>query len=570
MNRTDKTIKSRGIATVVLLLFNLCSLWFLSPAQAQPSWVKKATKSVFTLKTFAADGSLIASSNGFFTGQNGEAVSSFSPFKGASRAIVIDANGKENAVESILGANDIYDVARFRVAGSKTQPLPLCTTTMPEGSTVWLLPYHETKHLYSGSILKAEKFMGNYDYYTVVLASPQHVENCPLLNEAGEVIGLIQPSTVANDSLSYAISVIFADSLRMNGFSISEPVFQQTKIKKALPSDLKEANVALFLASSKNDSLAYAELVNDMISQFPAAPDGYTYKAQLSAGSGDFASADRYMAEAIHVSDPKDEAHYNFARLIYDKQIYQPDVAYEPWTFDKALAEIREAITIRQLPSYRQLEADILFAQKHYDEACDIYMQLAQTPMRSAELFYSAAKCKALQRDTTAMLALLDSCVGTFSKPYFKEAAPYLWERAEARRDAGKYRDAIADMNEYEKLMSAEVNESFYYIRHQTHILARLYQQALNDINRAIQMNPKEVLYYAEKASLEVRVGLYDDAIATSKECIAVDPNASDGYLFLGLAQCLKNNKKEGIENLRKAKEFGDPQADALIEKYSK
>ena len=570
MNRTDKTIKSRGIATVVLLLFNLCSLWFLSPAQAQPSWVKKATKSVFTLKTFAADGSLIASSNGFFTGQNGEAVSSFSPFKGASRAIVIDANGKENAVESILGANDIYDVARFRVAGSKTQPLPLCTTTMPEGSTVWLLPYHETKHLYSGSILKAEKFMGDYDYYTVVLASPQHVENCPLLNEAGEVIGLIQPSAVANDSLSYAISVIFADSLRMNGFSISEPVFQQTKIKKALPSDLKEANVALFLASSKNDSLAYAELVNDMISQFPAAPDGYTYKAQLSAGSGDFASADRYMAEAIHVSDPKDEAHYNFARLIYDKQIYQPDVAYEPWTFDKALAEIREAITIRQLPSYRQLEADILFAQKHYDEACDIYMQLAQTPMRSAELFYSAAKCKALQRDTTAMLALLDSCVGTFSKPYFKEAAPYLWERAEARRDAGKYRDAIADMNEYEKLMSAEVNESFYYIRHQTHILARLYQQALNDINRAIQMNPKEVLYYAEKASLEVRVGLYDDAIATSKECIAVDPNASDGYLFLGLAQCLKNNKKEGIENLRKAKEFGDPQADALIEKYSK
>ena len=118
--------------------------------------------------------------------------------------------------------------------------------------------------------------------------------------------------------------------------------------------------------------------------------------------------------------------------------------------------------------------------------------------------------------------------------------------------------------------MSAEVNETFYYIRHQTHIQARLYQQALNDINRAIQMNPKETLYYAEKASLEVRVGLYDEAIATSKECIAVDPNASDGYLFLGLAQCLKNNKKEGIENLHKAKELGDPQADALIEKYSK
>jgi len=125
-------------------------------------------------------------------------------------------------------------------------------------------------------------------------------------------------------------------------------------------------------------------------------------------------------------------------------------------------------------------------------------------------------------------------------------------------------------MNEYEKLMSANINESFYYIRHQTNIQAHLYQQALNDINQAIKMNPQETLYYAEKASLEVRVGLFDNAIATAKECIAVGPNNSDGYLFLGLAQCLKDNKKEGLDNLRKAKELGDPQADALIEKYSK
>ena len=542
----------------------------ISVAMAQSSWVKKATKSVFTLKTFAADGSLIASSNGFFTGPNGEAVSSFSPFKGASRAIVIDAQGKETAVECILGANDIYDVARFRVASNKTQPLPICTTTMPEGSTVWLLPYHETKQLLSGPIRKAEKFMGDYDYYTVAITSPQHVENCPLLNESGEVIGLIQPSANADDSLSYAISVVFVDSLRMTGFSINEPVFQQTQVKKALPSDIKEANVALFLASSKNDSLAYAELVDDMISQFPAAPDGYTYKAQLAAAGGDFATADQFMTQAIRVSDPKDEAHYNFARLIYNKAVYQSAIPYDSWSLDKALSEIRQASAISPLPSYQQLEAEILFAQKEYDAAYDIFIRLSQSSMRNAEIFYSAAKCKALQRDTTAMLSLLDSCVNTFSKPYFKEAAPYLWERAEARRDAGRYRDAIADMNEYEKLMSAEVNESFYYIRHQTHIQARLYQQALNDINRAIQMNPSETLYYAEKASLEVRVGLYDEAIVTAKECIAVDPNASDGYLFLGLAQCLKNDKKEGLDNLRKAKELGDPQADALIEKYSK
>ena len=83
-----------------------------------------------------------------------------------------------------------------------------------------------------------------------------------------------------------------------------------------------------------------------------------------------------------------------------------------------------------------------------------------------------------------------------------------------------------------------------------------------------MQMNPQEILYYAEKASLEVRVGMYDQAIATAQECIQIDPNNSDGYLFLGLAQCLKGQKTEGIANLQKARELGDEQAEGLIEKY--
>jgi tetratricopeptide (TPR) repeat protein len=235
---------------------------------------------------------------------------------------------------------------------------------------------------------------------------------------------------------------------------------------------------------------------------------------------------------------------------------------------DKALEEIRLANTLNPQPMYRQMEANILFGQKKYDEAYDIYNQLSNTNLKSAELFYSAARCKEMLKDSTAMLALLDSAMNSFTKPYLKEAAPYLWARAQARVQAKKYREAVSDMNDYEELMVATINDNFYYIRHQAEVEGRLYQQALNDITRAIVMNPKETLYYAEKASLEVRVGLYDNAMATAKECLTVDPNDSDGYMFLGLAQCLKGNKKEGIPNLQKAKELGNLQAEKLIEKY--
>ena len=118
---------ARRLPTALLFLL---SYLFISPAGAQPNWTKKATKSVFTLKTFDANGTLIGSANGFFTGEHGEGVSSFSPFKGASTAVVIDAQGNEMPVECMLGANDTYDVAKFRVTAKKTIPLMVAATNV--------------------------------------------------------------------------------------------------------------------------------------------------------------------------------------------------------------------------------------------------------------------------------------------------------------------------------------------------------------------------------------------------------------------------------------------------------
>lgn len=550
----------------ILLILITCQLSLIT-AFAQPVWVKKATKSVFTLKTFAADGSLIGSSNGFFTGPNGEAISSFTPFKGASRAVIIDAHGKELKVTGILGVNDMYDVAKFRVEG-KSQPLIIASGTAPIGSNAWLLPYHELTNVKKGPVRKAETFLNDYAYYTVAMTMPGNTVSCPLLNDAGEAIGLMQQPASAKDTLSYAVSARFADSLKISALSMNDPALKMTLVKKELPQALKEATLLLFLAASQTDSASYATLIEDFIAQFPDAPDGYIYRAQQESGAGDFASAESDMDRAIKVSQQKDDALYNYALLIYNKEIYQSHLPYENWNLDKALKLIREAIKIQPEAAYRQQEANILYAQKNYEDAYQIFSNLCATDMRNAENFFAAAKCKEMLKDTTAMLALMDSTLSTFNRPYLKEAAPYLWSRAQARRDAGKYREAVSDMNDYEELMKANVNDNFYYVRHQTEIEGRLYQQALNDINRAIQINPQETLYYAEKASLQVRVGLYDDALETANELIGINAEDSDGYLFLGLAQCLKGNKKGGIPNLKKAQEMGNTQAEGLIEKY--
>lgn len=562
--RTENICKVQRRVIGVLLLY----LFSFIPSYAQPSWVKKATKSVFTVKTFSQDGALIGSTNGFFVGTNGEAISNFSPFKGASRAVIIDASGKEMNVDCILGANDMYDIVKFRVNASKTQPLAIANSIAPVGSNSWLLPFRETKNIKSGAIRKAETFQENYAYYTVAMQTPENAVSCPLMNDAGEVLGLMQQPASERDSLSYAVSALFADSLKISGLSINDPTLKMTQIKKDLPATLTEANLFIYMANSQTDSATYVALVNDFVRKFPDAADGYMYRAQISAAALDYANAESDMQQALKKATNKDDVLFNYARMIYQKEIFQENKSYENWNLDKALSMIQEANSINPQPAYRQVEGNILFAQKKYDEAYNVFTGLTKTNMDKAEMWFAAARCREMQKDTTAMLALMDSTMATFTKPYLKQAGPYLWARANARIDAKKYRDAVNDLNDYEQLMAAQVNARFYYIRSQAEIEGRLYQQALNDLTKAVTMEPKETLYYAEKASLHIRVGQYDEAIATADECISIEPQGSDGYLFKGLAQCLKGDKKNGIPNLQKAKDLGDPQAEGLIQKY--
>lgn len=537
---------------------------------AQPSWVKKTSKSVFTLKTFTADGTLLGSATGFYVDKSGGAVSCFAPFKGAQRAVVIDAAGKECPVACILGANETYDVVKFRVDTKKTQPVTLAASQPDRGATLWLLPYGQSKHTTEGILRKKETFNDTYAYYTIAMQMPENAMGAPLLNNEGEVLGLMQQSATPTDTLNYAVSALFADSLKMTGLSINDPVLRSTGIKKALPEDIGQAQLSLFIGGSSLDSLAYAQLIEDFIQQFPHHPDGYTYRAQLMAGGHRFADAEQDMMQALKVAEKPDEVHYAFSRLMMQKMVYMPDEAYEPWTLERCYDEAGEAYRINPLPTYRQQQAVVRYAQQQYDEAYTVYESLFNSTLRSPDLFYAASVCKEQLKDTTAQLALLDSCVALFSKPYVKEAAPYLMGRAQVLVGMGRYRAAVNDYNEYESLMKAQVNSNFYYLKYQAEVNGRLYQQALDDIETAITMTPQSDLYYAEKASLQVRLGLYDEAIPTATTCIQLAPEHSDGYLFLGLAQCLKGQETEGVKNLKKASELGDPQAEELIKKYSK
>ena len=552
-----------------MILFAACVCCMVN---AQPDkWVKKASKAVFTLKTFNADGSLIGSGNGFFITADGVAVSSYTPFRGAAKAVVIDAMGKEYEVKSIIGANDVYDIAKFRVDATKCQTLRTAPAAV-ENTSLWLLPYN-AKNAYSCTAAKVksvQKVQNDYDYYTLEATAPENTVGCPYLNANGEVVGIQQQSSSDDNTTQYAVGAAFATGLKMTGLSLNDPALKATSIKKDLPDELDQAILTLYLASTLGDAQSFVGLVDDFIAKFPQAPDGYSYKAQIMAAQDNYPEADKYMKLAIDNATDKAEARYNYAKMMYQNLIYFYDSASHAWSYEQALEQAEQAVALDPQLPYLTQKAQLLFACKRYAESYAAFQDVIGKGGRTAECFYGAARCKEQLNDTTACLALLDSAVATFSKPYLKEAAPYIYARAQALAESGKYRLAVNDYNEYENLMISQVNSEFYYIRSQVEAKARLFQQALNDLDKAIDKSPDILLYRSEKASLQIRVHLLDQAIETASECIRLFPDSSDGYLFLGLAQCLNNNKVQGVGNLLKAKDLGDAQADVLIEKYGK
>ena len=555
------------------LFFMIGCMLLATVSYAQnPAWTKKAAQAVFTLKTFGADGSLLASVNGFFIDEQGQAVSSFAPFKNAQRAVIIDAQGKEMEVDCLIGYNDMYDVAKFHVIAKKTQALSIAQNAASNGATLWLMPYAVKKvpACTKGTVSSAEQFGEGYTYYTLDMETSDQQVGCPILNEQGEAVGILQPSASGKSTTGYAVSARYANSLRMSALSHNDPVLRTVKIAKALPDDQSEATLALYVSSSTMSTEEYDQLINRFIEKFPQSSDGYIYRARQKMAKDDFQGADDDMKQAIKVGDMKDDAHYQYAQMVFQKILYKDDKPYEPWTLDFALEEAKAAYKVNPQPVYQQLQAQILFAQQKYDEAYNIYMELAKTDMMKAESYYAAAQCKTQMDDKDAALALLDSAVNTFTKPYIKTAAPYLYARAQALFEAKKYRPAVNDYNDYETLMAAQLGANFYFLREQAEFAGHLYQQALNDIRRAAEMEPNELVYRAEKANVELRVGMIDDAIESAKGCISMAPEGSDGYLLLGLAQCVKGQKAEGLKNLAKAKELGNSQAQSLIDKYSK
>lgn len=531
--------------------------------------IESAAKSVFSLTTFKKDGTLLASTHGVFVGDKGEAISSWKPFVGADSAVVIDANGKQSVVSALIGANELYNVCKFKVDGN-TQPASVATAASKKGEKVWILQYSVNKPLIDQrNVQSVEPFMEKYAYYLFSSNIDESADGCPVVNSKGQVIGVIQISKDGQQIV--ATDANFMNDMTVeNGLAIANPVLRQSFIPIDFPKNHEQAAVMLTLTAEQGDTLMYNKYVKAFIQRFPGYVEGYNALANRQLAKADFSGVDATIKTALEKVAKKEDVHSAYSRLIYSKISNLPDSIYPSWNADKALEEANKAYDIDHQPLYVHQQALAYFVKKYYATAYDKFMELTKTPIRNGDLFYSAAQCKTQMKAPDAeIVALLDSAIAVSPQPLNFVGAPYVLARATHYYNIGEYRKAVIDFNQYDSLMQGRpITSNFYYIRHKAEMEIHQYQQALNDMDRAILLQRDSPILWAEKASLHLRFSQTDKAIRSAEICTQLAPEYADGYILLGVANMVAKNKEEGIKALMKAKELGDERADEYLKKY--
>ncbi len=558
----------RRILFPLLLLFSL-NVWADN--------VSDAYKAVVNVITYDAGGATLRSGYGFYLSEDGTGIASYRVFEGAAKADVIDAKGKKFEVERILGANSTYDLVKFRIASpKKIQPLSLAENGVSAQTDLSLIRYTTKKKeaVMPTKVVSAEEYSG-YSYYDISAPNEDVYAGCPLLNENGQVVAIVQKNVSEKAANACAIDARFIGTLKITSTGVLNSDLKGIGIQKALPEIETEALTYIYMMG-RNDSVSVATAIGDFIKSYPTNIDIYIEAGSFYAQRNNIQKAEQYFKEALDkcaeagMKSKEAEVRNALSKLVYAKAVNSADPEAGEWNISRALSEAVMACEADTAMLYRIQRGDCQLAAKDYRGAYNSYMEVCNSWLSDPSTYLAAARALELDgSDSIRVLALLDSAVIRCPKPYSSTSARYLLERAQRRVKARLFREAVFDYNEYEKAIGPNnLNSRFYYLREQAELQAKMYQQALDDIRTAAVRDPQEPFYKLEEAYILLRVGFYEEAIIVAESILPQYSDSPACHKILGIAYGELGQKENAAAHLLKAREFGDADVETYLQKY--
>lgn len=552
----------------LIIVLSLLVVVFSLYAEKMPKAVSNSRKAVVSILAYK-NGVLLRSGTGTFVGSNGEILTSYSLFLDADSVVAIDAAGKERNVLRLLGANEIYDCIKVSVGfDKKIKTLTVSDAGYKDGDKLFLVCYgiKNAGAIESLPVNDIDKTSG-CAYYTFDKAMQENWLSAPVVNEKGELVAIVQPSDVGNQSKSYALAASFVDALEITPVNFNSYELRRINLPKALPKKKEDALTCLHLQKIVSDN-AYYTLLDDYVAAFPDSYEGYQLLAEKRFLNGNYADADKAWEDAIKLSDKPDDVYYNkanvFSSAIYNEAL---DSASRSRFIASALECYDNALGINDQPLYRLQKGNLLFKLSRYADAFDCYSSLSATNMRNAETFSLAAACKSYLGEYDAAIAQLDSAVAYYGSLPVSELLPYVARRASVKMAAERYKEALLDFEFIINNANFTPDSNIYFMRACAAYGAKVFSVALESIDKAIELVPDKLEYLIEKGRICYRVSMIDDALSVLNVALSIAPESPDVNYILGRCYMIEGDNTSAKSFLLKAKETGHPDAEEMLKR---
>jgi serine protease Do len=530
-----------------LLFALLCTLTFSISSFAQlPALVAKTEKAVFQIETFNEFGLTSSSGTGFFIDKNGTGLTAWHVIEDVKFAFIKDYSGKKYRIKKITRSNLDADLVEFILDTKQTNfPfIPLAASLPSKGTEVFTIgnPQGFEFSVSSGVVsgFKIKDSMRVIQTSTPISAGSS---GGPLLNMQGHAVGVMSYSYSEGQNLNFAYSVLERKNMK----------------KDSLINLMSDVNGEFYLLNMKakddpNLTLNSIEILDSTLALC------FSY-ANLSITVGD----NGYL-----VCDPKNKEETFFIRE-------KDSITNHYTTYTSFPEKIEDAPTLKlgQAIHFR-LYFDNIKSLKTFDlkenmDGLDWSFQDLTIPKKkyiTSELFdqykesqFFKTRMKLRRKDFLEAKEEIEKMKDSIKNNELLEQLAYV-----ANYSLENYDEAIESINK-----DIQLNPTFsdYYADlHTVYMQMDRTTKAMDNINKAIQYNGDYAGYFFSRAELNYKLGNWKESIADYDKYLTMSKNDfAEVFMSRGIAKA-KINDDSACADLEKAKDLAE--SDREWEKINK
>lgn len=293
--------------------------------------VAPVQQSVVTVAAFNVDGEMASIGSGFFIDRQGTLVTNYHVLEDAYRAEIKTAQGDRYPISAVLARSQIMDLIKVRVDIPSrlvtSATLSVVDPTVADRVVVIGSPMGLEQTISEGIVSAVRQHPAHNKVYQLTAPISQGSSGSPVLNLAGQVIGVVSFQASKGQNLNFAVSIkaLHMLSRETSDLSIAEWTIRKSGQDPKLAATLCEKGTQLSIRGKYEAALDYFQKATQIN---PDDPDAWHGLGSCYLGLNQPEDALAAFHNSVSADPQKASSHFLLA--MFYKAIEQYQQAIEP------------------------------------------------------------------------------------------------------------------------------------------------------------------------------------------------------------------------------------------------